>query len=170
MKKMTIAVMLAATMVAVAALWCFKPICVELELVACIQNPSIDVNDGVTDFHSEVHWWFVDALPNADYIPGLGDIDPAIGGKLHPYFENIQQWGVGFDEIDFSINNVVLSFSRGIAKMEVKKKQQFLFNKQSTVSTKMSKIYEPNTIYVYKMPKFKICMDAKAYTDATIEH
>ena len=148
MKKLVIAVLAVASIAAVVVSWHFKPAYVKLELVACIQNPFIDVNEGVTDFHSEVHWWFFDGYPDLNYSRTSGDVDPAIGGRLYPYFENLKKWGIDFDElgIDFNTSNAVLSFSREIVKMKAKNKKQFLLDKYSTVSTTMSKKCEPSTI------------------------
>lgn len=170
MKTWLIIAIIIIAIVAIAAVCIFKPIYVKLELVANIQNKNIDVNEATTDFRSEIHWWFIDAYPDSDYMFRMGHISPAIGDVYHPY-SDLKKWGIDFDElgIDFKENNVVLSFSREIVKMKFNRQDWFPYRHNSTVKTVMSKNYMQNTIYIYKIPKYEISLHPEAFSDAIVE-
>ena len=135
------------------SLYYFRPQYVDLQLLTFKKDPIININDGKTDFNSELHWWFIDSIPidfNEIYL---------------------QKWGLNFDElgIDFDKNNIILSFSREIKEMKFNRAYWFPYHKIQTVKTKMSKNFEPNTIYVYIIPKYDVREDMRAYTETYLE-
>jgi len=154
------------------SLYYFKPHYVDLQLLTFRQDPSININDDKTDFNSELHWWFLDAYPDSNYIPQPDRLSPDSKVEFTDGFiNNLKIWGIDFDElgIDFDKNNVILSFSRKITEMKFNRTDSFPYKVISTVKTKMSKNFEPNTIYVYLIPKYDIREDVRAYTETYLE-
>ena len=45
----------------------------------------------------------------------------------------------------------------------------FPYKVNSTVKTIMSKEFEPNTISVYKIPKYEVREDLRAYAETSVE-
>lgn len=150
----------------------FKPRYVELELVKSIHNSEISVNDGKNDFSSELHWWFIKNNPILENSVKLGTVSPDLSNHLIIFVkENLKDWGIDFDEmgIDFDKNNIIIAFSREIKEMKFKRADWFPYHTVSAVKTIMSKRYNHNTIYVYKILKFDVCEDFRVYTDTTEE-
>jgi hypothetical protein len=144
---------------------------VKLELAACLQNPSIDVNDGAADFDSEKHWWFIGRRPDSYLEVGDDEVSPNVDGHGFANLENLERWGVDFDEIgiNFDENNAVLAFSRKIKKMKFDGEYWFPYCAASTVRTMMAKEFEPDVIYVYRIPKYVVAEDIRAPTEAYLE-
>ena len=150
----------------------FKPSYVDLQLINSVKNLDFKINENKTDFHSELHWWFLDSKPNSNYIPQPDKISPDSKSEFTAGFiENLLKWGIDFDElgIDFEKNNVILSFSREIKEMKFNRANEFPYHKIQTVKTKMSKNFELNTIYVYLIPKYDVREDLRAYTETYLE-
>ena len=165
--KVTIAMLLA---IAVSLLWYFRPSYVKLELVACLQSPSIDVNEGKEDFRSELHWWFIDSYFDLETILFDGHVSPYSNAQINN-LKKLKNWGIDFDElgIDFDENNVILAFSREIKKMKFKRAYWFPYHTIGTVRTVMSKNFAPNTIYVYRIPKYDVREDERAFSETFLE-
>jgi hypothetical protein len=165
----TAILVLAAAMVALILYsW---PRYVKLELAARLQNPSIDVNDGAADFDSETHWWFINRRPDSHLEVGGSEVSPNAYGHGFANLENLERWGVDFDEmgINFDENNVVLAFSRKIKKMRFQRTDWFPYCNTSAVRTMMAKEFEPDVIYVYRIPKHYVCEDSMTPTGAYLE-
>ena len=165
--KFDILIILIVLLVSLVYFW---PRYVKLDLITTINNERITVNEENKDFNSELHWWFINS-----YVDSGSDISETyISPKsdlLITNAENLKNWGVDFDElgIDFANSNVILAFSREIKEMKFKRADWFPFHSISTVKTIMSKEFEPNTIFVYKIPKYDVREDLRAYTETTVE-
>lgn len=151
-------------------LWYFRPRYVKLELLATIQNDRINVNSDAKDFRSEMHWWFIDSYDDLDTKLSEAYVSPDIN-RLINNSENLELWGINFDElgIDFNNNNVILAFSREIKEMKFKRAETFPYQSISTIKTIMAKKVEPNTIYIYMIPKYDVSEDLRAYTETSLE-
>lgn len=150
-------------------IWYFRPQYVRLELVDKITNSSIDINIGKEGHNSEFHWWFIDSN---ELRASEQTMAPDFNSELvNSYPENLLTWGIDFDAlgIDFNENNVILAFSREIKEMKFKKADNFPYQVVSTVRTLMSKDFEASTIYVYKISKYNVREDLRAYTETTVE-
>jgi len=147
-----------------------RPRYVKLELVASIQNSNIHVNEDKTDFHSELHWWFIDTYPDLNREGMISHVSPE-PDMLITNVESLSEWGIDFEQvgINFDDSNVILAFSREIKEMKFNRGDDFPFESISTVKTQMSKEFEPNTIYVYKIPKYEVREDLRAYTETFVE-
>ena len=119
---------------------------VDLELIAVVKNENISINNENKCFDSEWHWICIDS--NDRFIKK----------------EDLESWGIDLESlgIDFYKNNVVLAFSREIKQMKFRKKDLFRYRSGYPVMTVMSKEFESNTIYVYKIPKYYVVDDVKA--------
>lgn len=150
----------------------FYPRYVKLELVNSIQNKDIVINEDCKDFNLEVHWCVIKSSPDSDYIFGFGEVAPDLRSQIVlANIEYFKDWGIDFDElgVDFERNNVVLAFSREITEMKFKRSDKFPYYTIPTVKTMMSKKFNANTIYVYKIPKYDIREEFKAYTETYVE-
>lgn len=163
-------ILLIVVLITLLLLWYFRPRYVKLELVTSIQGSNISVNADKTDFRSELHWWFIDEYPDLNIKGMISHVSPE-PKILITNIENLREWGVDFDNlgINFDENNVILAFSREIKEMKFNRQDWFPYKSISTVKTIMSKEFEPNTIYVYKIPKYEVCENLKAYTETSVE-
>ncbi|MCL2351651.1 MAG: hypothetical protein FWC55_03860 [Firmicutes bacterium] len=177
--KMSITVIVSVLIIfALFLTWYFWPRYVQLELVACLQNQNIDVNDNREDFRSEFHWCFYNSNPdlNPDSNKNsLINVSPAgctsFDYTLLTNSDTLRNWGVNFDElgINFDKNNAVISFSRQINEMQFNRADWFPYRMVHTVKTIMSKKFDANAIYVYKILKYDVREDMRAYSETSVE-
>lgn len=174
MKKKVISTVIIATIMLLVSFgtWYFWPRYVKLELVGTIQNQNIKVNEGGTEFLTELHWWFIESYPGSENHPKMGTLSPDSNRKQIGFnSESLENWGINFNAlgIDFNKNNVIMSFSREIKELKFKRSDSFPYQVVSTVKTVMSKEFHPNTIYVYIIPKYEVREDLRAYTETSVE-
>jgi len=163
-------ILLTVVLIVLLLFWYFRPRYVKLELVTSIQSSNISVNDDKTDFRLELHWWFIDAYPDLNVKGMISHVSPE-PDMLITNVESLNEWGVDFNKlgINFDESNVILAFSREIKEMKFNRGDVFPYKAISTVKTIMSKEFEPNTIYVYKIPKYEVREDLRAYTETSVE-
>lgn len=149
MKKLFIISIFIILIIFLSIKFYYKTIYVNLELVKFVNIQGISFNKNVKEFDSELHWICIDST---DY----------------EFMDKIKFMGIDFRDldIDFNKNNIVLSFSRKIKYMKFRNKDFFniLFRNKYKypVTTKMSKDYKLNDIYIYKIPKYYIVEDDKS--------
>lgn len=154
-------------------IWYFRPQYVKMELITSISNSNININNEKSNFNSEFHWWFIDTKKNISLTASEQTMSPDMSKELvDSYPENLLNWGIDFNKlnIDSESNNVILAFSREIKEMKFKRADKFPYNTISTVKTVMSKEFNVNTIYIYKIPKYNVREDLRAYTETYIEN
>lgn len=149
-------------------IWYFRPQYVKLNLLAQISESKIDVNANATNFDLESHWCFVSDI---GVYKNFDINDDAIAVEAYPTVENLQKWGIDFDElgINFNDNNVILSYCREIKEMEFIRANWFPYQITQKVRTIMSNTFIPDTIYIYVIPKYDIGVDLKARTNTCLE-
>lgn len=157
-------------MIILISIYNYRAKYVELELVTSIKNENIDVNSGENEFLREVHWWFIN--PTSENLYHLGQVAPDLESqRIVSNPDNLKNWGIDFVELGIDIKkyNVILSFSREIKEMKFNRSNEFPFKPIFTVKTVMSKKTQPNTIYIYKIPKYIVRENLKTYTDTKVE-
>lgn len=149
LKKLSIISIFIILVIFVLIKFYYKIIYVDLELVQFVNSKYISFNKNITEFDSELHWVCIDSTDDE-------------------FIEKFKFLGIDFKDldIDFNKNNIVLSFSREIRYMKFRNKDfiNILFGDKYKypVTTKMSKDYTSNNIYIYKIPKYYIAEDDKS--------